>query len=194
MVYIGNIRADILLSGVSFADIKAPIIKNGITPAINLVSNDDISINIKPPLVYNFPDFRGYKLVSRLTGDSIYNKPIINKGRPQLTFRGATVHEDMLISKMTNHEQKQLVPYDMEPRGYVAGRVTIKNVTPVIRMLRLYHRSTGKLIDTTWSDNDGNYRFSTPISLITPYYVVCFNESNLDYVSLIHDWIEPDTE
>jgi hypothetical protein len=163
--------------------VMSPIIRDNSVyyGVVDLSSTDDI--NIKPPQVISSI----YKLdpqQGRLTGNGIKNTPTFTiNNRPQVSFFGSTMQENLLMHG----------DWQMEQRGFVTGHVTKKGINPVSRMLRLYHRDTGKLLSETWSDVTGHYTFETSVSLTTPYYIVCFNENNLDFNTIVHDWIIPET-
>lgn len=162
--------------------IRGPIVVNQEIPIVSLPDSAGTHINIRPPFLVN-QGVNFLQTMFNVVGDTVRNRPVFTiNNRPQVSFFGSTLQEDLLRHGL----------WDMEQRGRVTGRVTKKGVNPVIRKLRLYHRDTGKLLSETWSDVDGYYTFETSVSLTVPYYVVCFNESNLDFNTIVHDWIVPE--
>lgn len=141
----------------------------------------DINIRTEPTIV---PIFNGVTTFGKAIGGTLYiggsRFPINN--RPQVSFCGSMLLEDILIHGSWN----------MEERGYVTGTVTYKS-TPVHRTLRLYHRDSGKLLSTTTSSYvSGEYIFDLPLGMDIKYFVVCFNDNNVDLNSIVHDWVVPE--
>lgn len=58
--------------------------------------------------------------------------------------------------------------------GSISGRV-LENGLPVIRRVMLYERYSGQLVDITWSDSQGNYRFSKINENLT-YFIISLDE------------------
>lgn len=65
---------------------------------------------------------------------------------------------------------------DLEDGGnyYIAGTVTV-NTIPARRLVRLYDLRSGRLINSTWSAENGAYRFD-------------FIKGGLQYLVLAHDY------
>lgn len=178
------------------------IIRNNTVPLVAIVTNNyegRYTTNIAKPIVVateQSAERTLHKQTSTLIGkgtSSTYDKPRF-KGL-SVNFYGMTVKETRLIRDWTSFEQKtynHVNPAHWEDRGYVTGIVTLKNTIPLVRLLRLYHRDTGRLIDSTWSTVSGTYRFAASISLTDPYYVVCLNDGETDYNTILHDWVVPD--
>ena len=170
------------------------IIRNNTVPTFARITGFAVNVAEPVPVVpFEESTHTLANQVFTLTGDSVYNKPRY-KGS-LVNFYGMTVTETKLIRDWTGFEQIQYNytnPNSWEERGYVTGQVTLKNTTPLVRLLRLYHRDTGRLIDSTWSTVSGTYRFSASISLTDPYYVVCLNDGETDYNTIVHDWVVPD--
>ena len=138
-----------------------------------------LKTNVAEDITYTSVDTAG-----RFTGSNIQNKITFLGNKPTMSISGSTFKDPMLI----------LGNYDMTPRGTVSGTVSINSLGPVERLLRLYHRDTGKLLSETRSSAEGNYKFETHLSLDTPYYILCFNENSEDFNTLVQDWIVPDEE
>jgi len=74
--------------------------------------------------------------------------------------------------------------------GFISGKVTESGLA-VARRVLCYHRRTGKLCGTTWSDENGYYIFNGLIAK-SNYYVTSIDE-NLDavqYNAVTQDLIE----
>lgn len=73
--------------------------------------------------------------------------------------------------------------------GYISGRVFEKEI-PVSRRVMCYHRRTGLLINSTYSDIDGNYRFDD-LEPNANYFVVALDENNdsVQYNAVVQDLI-----
>lgn len=63
--------------------------------------------------------------------------------------------------------------------GFIAGIVTEKEL-PVIRRVMCYHRKSGELLKTTWSDINGHYRFDGLVANLA-YFITSVDE-NVDAV------------
>lgn len=63
--------------------------------------------------------------------------------------------------------------------GFIAGIVTEKEL-PVIRRVMCYHRKSGTLLKTTWSDINGHYRFDGLVANLA-YFITSVDE-NVDAV------------
>lgn len=160
------------------------------TNDIHVVSTDgvyyeDRSIDVNIYTVPTIRDkFHGVLQPGKAAGDALYagggRFPINN--RPQLSCFGSLLIEDLLI-----HDS-----WNMEERGYVTGVVTFRSV-PVQRTLRLYHRDSGNLLSTSISDPvSGEYTFDLPLGMDYNYFVICFNDGNVDFNSIVHDWVIPE--
>ena len=160
------------------------------TNDIHVVSTDgvyyeDRSIDVNIYTVPTIRDkFHGVLQPGKAAGDALYagggRFPITN--RPRLSCFGSMLIEDLLI-----HDS-----WGMEERGYVTGVVTFRAV-PVQRTLRLYHRDSGKLLSTSISDPvSGEYTFDLPLGMDYNYFVICFNDGNVDFNSIVHDWVIPE--
>lgn len=87
--------------------------------------------------------------------------------------------DDLLIGK--------IVPADYN--GVIADKVLINGV-PTERKVAIYRRSTNELVDTTWSDISGNYRFDS-LRPNTEYYVLSLDHER-SYNAVIQDMIRTD--
>lgn len=63
--------------------------------------------------------------------------------------------------------------------GFITGVVTEKEL-PVIRRVMCYHRKSGKLLKTTWSDINGHYLFDGLVANLA-YFITSVDE-NVDAV------------
>lgn len=70
--------------------------------------------------------------------------PIINSNKPKI-FRLPLVYRNNTVNGTGEN-------------GFIEGRILNKGV-PVSRRVMCFHRRTGQLISTCWSDADGYYRF-----------------------------------
>lgn len=59
--------------------------------------------------------------------------------------------------------------------GFITGIVTEKEL-PVIRRVMCYHRKSGKLLKTTWSDINGHYRFDGLVANLA-YFITSVDEN-----------------
>lgn len=73
--------------------------------------------------------------------------------------------------------------------GYIAGIVT-ENSLPVSRRVMCYHRLTGAWLATTFSDDDGKYRFNGLVAGVK-YFVTSLdeNEDSTQYNAVTQDLI-----
>lgn len=78
--------------------------------------------------------------------------------------------------------------------GYISGRVSEKGI-PVSRRVLCYHRRTGNLVNSTYSDIDGNYRFDD-LEPNANYFVVSLDENNdsVQYNAVVQDLIAASTD
>lgn len=78
--------------------------------------------------------------------------------------------------------------------GYIAGRVFEKEI-PVARRVMCYHRRTGSLVNSTYSDDDGNYYFDD-LEPNTNYFVISLDENNdaVQYNAVVQDLIAASTD
>lgn len=78
--------------------------------------------------------------------------------------------------------------------GYIAGRVFEKEI-PVSRRVLCYHRRTGNLVNSTYSDIGGNYRFDD-LEPNANYFVVALDENNdaVQYNAVVQDLIAASTD
>lgn len=60
--------------------------------------------------------------------------------------------------------------------GYISGLVTEQGV-PVVMRVFCYHRLTGLLIESKWSNDDGSYRFDNLVAGVK-YYITSIDENN----------------
>lgn len=74
--------------------------------------------------------------------------------------------------------------------AYIAGKVTVENITPVSRKVRLYDLNNGRLVGETWSDEAGNYRFSGLVAG-KRYFAVAHDHTEV-YNAAIQDRITAD--
>ena len=80
--------------------------------------------------------------------------------------------------------------YTFSNRFLYEGYVT-ENDNPVNRIVRLYYRDTGELIDSTTSSGDGGY-YSLDTTINDEHFIVAFDdEAGEDYNSLILDRLLP---
>ena len=79
----------------------------------------------------------------------------------------------------------------VSPICYYYGYVMENTVTPAARVVRLYLRSTGELMDETTSQaSDGYYYLTTTVS--GEHFIVCFDDdAGLDYNALVLDRLPP---
>lgn len=59
-------------------------------------------------------------------------------------------------------------------------------------MVRLYDRDSGELIDTTYTNNLGQYSFKAQIRGNRKYYVIAFDNFDAPILqATIHDYLDP---
>lgn len=73
--------------------------------------------------------------------------------------------------------------------GYIKGKTTEKGV-PVSRRVMCYHRLTGELVASTWSELDGSYQLNGLVSNVA-YFVTSIDENNdsVQYNAVTQDLI-----
>lgn len=73
--------------------------------------------------------------------------------------------------------------------GYISGIVT-ENSLPVSRRVMCYHRLTGVLLATTFSDDDGKYRFNGLVAGVK-YFITSLDENDdgVQYNAVTQDLI-----
>lgn len=59
--------------------------------------------------------------------------------------------------------------------GYIANKV-LEDGVPVSRRVMCYHRKSGILVNSTWSDSNGDYRIDSLIAGVT-YYLTALDEN-----------------
>lgn len=97
--------------------------------------------------------------------------------------------ENILIGKTPIILRQNLIQKGQGDNGFIAGKVTEQGL-PVIRRVACYHRMSGALIDTTWSDINGNYRFDNLVAGVK-YFVTSLDENkdNTQYNAVTQDLI-----
>ncbi|AYO54391.1 hypothetical protein [Acinetobacter wuhouensis] len=85
---------------------------------------------------------------------------------------------DCKISLLITTQSKQTV---------VAGR-TIERGTPVSRQVRVYGRSNGALLGSTYSNKSGDYKFYLPLDIA---YTIVSIDLNRQFNAVIQDNVVP---
>lgn len=99
----------------------------------------------------------------------------------------------VIINNTRSHEatNRFIVPVGVT-RYVVEGKVTVLGAAAPERMVRLYDRQSGELIDQTKTDTNGNYKFTTYVSGDHKYYVIAFDDMDApELQAVVHDALIP---
>ncbi len=81
---------------------------------------------------------------------------------------GATIFKNAILLSIINDNTTKT--------GFISGQTTKDGIAVSARVM-CYHRMSGRLINTTYSDDSGYYRFMGLIAGVK-YYVISLDENN----------------